>query len=80
MLIRLFIRAYQALVSPLLAFLGGPASGCRYEPSCSRYFLEAVERHGALKGCRLGLQRIARCHPWGGAGFDPVPEKDLHGS
>ncbi len=72
--IRVLIRLYQVLLSPVLAFLCGPASGCRFEPSCSRYFMEAVERHGSLRGSLLGFRRIFRCHPWGGAGFDPVPE------
>ena len=77
-LIRLFIRSYKLLVSPLLAWLtGGPGSGCRYEPSCSLFFLEACETHGVARGAWLGLKRIARCHPWGGQGFDPVPPRVL---
>ncbi len=71
--IRVAIRLYQALLSPALAFVCGPACGCRYEPTCSHYFLEAVERHGSQRGSWLGLRRILRCQPWGGAGFDPVP-------
>lgn len=73
LLIRIFIRLYQWTLSPLLSFITGPGGGCRFEPSCSRYFLEAVERHGALRGSWLGLKRLARCHPWGGTGWDPVP-------
>jgi putative membrane protein insertion efficiency factor len=62
------IRGYQLLISPVL-----PGT-CRYEPTCSQYGLEAVTRFGALKGGWLALKRIGRCHPWGGWGYDPVPE------
>jgi hypothetical protein len=61
------VRAYQLLVSPLL-----PPS-CRFLPSCSDYAMEAIGRHGALRGGGLALWRLARCHPWGGSGYDPVP-------
>lgn len=61
------IRLYQMLVSPLL----GPS--CRYYPSCSRYALVAIERHGALRGSWLALRRLARCHPWTPGGVDLVP-------
>ena len=74
LLLRFLIRAYQWTLSPLLSWLGGPGSGCRFHPTCSTYFLEAVERHGALRGSWLGVKRLARCHPWGGLGEDPVPE------
>jgi hypothetical protein len=47
---------------------------CRYQPSCSAYALEAIETHGVTRGYALALKRIGRCHPWGGAGYDPVPE------
>ena len=60
------ISAYKVLFSPL--FTGS----CRFEPSCSAYMAEAVRTHGALKGVGLGLRRLARCHPFGGHGFDPV--------
>jgi uncharacterized protein len=61
------IRFYRRGISPFT-----PPS-CRYTPTCSAYALEAVERHGALRGCWLALRRILRCHPWGGWGYDPVP-------
>jgi hypothetical protein len=63
----LLIRAYQLFVSPVLP----PA--CRYYPSCSAYAAEAVERWGFWRGIGLAGRRLARCHPWGGQGFDPVP-------
>ena len=66
MLIRL-VRGYQLAISPLL-----PAS-CRYYPSCSAYALEALERYGSLKGMRLAIGRILRCHPFRPGGYDPVP-------
>jgi putative membrane protein insertion efficiency factor len=61
------IRLYQWCVSPLL-----PAA-CRYDPTCSAYAVEAIERHGLMRGGWLTLRRLLRCHPWGGAGYDPVP-------
>ena len=61
------VRGYQLLLRPLLP----PA--CRFEPSCSRYAIDAVERHGALRGSWLAARRVGRCHPWGGSGHDPVP-------
>ena len=74
--IRILIRSYQLTLSPLLQTLGGPGSGCRFEPTCSEYFLKAVDQHGAVRGSWLGLKRIGRCHPWGGCGQDPVPAAD----
>ena len=72
-LIRICIRVYQVTLSPLLAALGGSGSGCRFHPTCSEYFLQAIESRGTVRGIFLGLKRIARCHPWGGSGEDPVP-------
>ena len=74
-LVRLLIRIYQWTLSPFLRLLCGPNSGCRFTPTCSAYFLEAVEAHGVLHGSWLGLKRLARCQPWGGSGSDPVPER-----
>ena len=63
------IRFYQRFISPLTP----PA--CRFTPTCSQYTLEAIQKYGALKGTWLGIKRIYRCHPWGGSGYDPVPER-----
>lgn len=65
----LLIRFYQVCISPLK-----PAS-CRFSPTCSQYALEAFRRHGPVKGLMLTVWRILRCNPWGGSGYDPVPEK-----
>ena len=72
-MIRTMIRGYQRGISPVLHAVGGPGSGCRFDPTCSRYFLHAVETHGPWRGSWLGIRRIFRCHPWGGWGYDPVP-------
>ena len=66
-LVLISISLYQGALSPFIA------SSCRYTPSCSNYSWEAVDRYGTLRGTWLGLKRLARCHPWGGQGFDPVP-------
>lgn len=70
--IRLVIRFYQRVLGPMLKFTAGPAAGCRFTPSCSNYFLQAVELHGPGRGAWYGICRILRCHPWGGSGYDPV--------
>ncbi len=67
------VRGYQVIISPVLHFVTGPFSGCRFSPTCSQYFIDAVRVHGSLKGSWLGIRRIGRCHPWGGQGHDPVP-------
>jgi len=67
--LRATVRLYQLTLSSLAV------GGCRYAPSCSQYAIDALERHGALRGAWLALRRIARCHPWGGAGYDPVPHR-----
>ncbi len=61
------IRIYQVTIGPVL-----PPS-CRYQPTCSHYTYQAIERYGVLRGTWLGLKRIARCQPFGGSGYDPVP-------
>ena len=65
------IRIYQKLVSPLLG------KNCRYQPTCSRYTYDAIERFGVLRGTSLGVKRLGRCHPLREGGYDPVPERDL---
>lgn len=65
------VRAYQLTLAPL--FTGS----CRFEPSCSRYAMTALEQHGLLKGAWLAIRRLARCHPLGGSGLDPVPPPRL---
>jgi putative membrane protein insertion efficiency factor len=70
---RLLLRIYKLTVSPFLHWLAGPGAGCRFEPTCSEYFAEAVEAHGFLRGARLGIKRVCRCNPWCDGGFDPVP-------
>lgn len=69
------VHVYRWTLSPAKTFLFGPMGRCRFTPSCSEYALEALRRHGALAGSWLALKRICRCHPWGGCGLDPVPDK-----
>lgn len=61
------VRLYQLTLSPWLGM------NCRFQPTCSVYAIEALETHGVIKGGWLAIRRIARCHPWGGSGYDPVP-------
>lgn len=63
------VKTYRLLLSPWVG------SGCRFEPTCSAYALQALERHGALLGSCLTLKRLGRCHPWCAGGCDPVPER-----
>ncbi|SPF77384.1 Putative membrane protein insertion efficiency factor [Aliiroseovarius pelagivivens] len=63
------IRAYRLIFSPWVGF------NCRYQPTCSAYALEALQKHGAFKGGWIAAKRIARCNPWGSCGYDPVPGK-----
>lgn len=62
-----FIKLYKITLSP---FTG---NACRYQPTCSHYGIEAIQKHGAMKGTFLTVKRICSCHPWGGHGYDPVP-------
>ena len=62
------VRAYRVTFSPIVGH------GCRYQPTCSAYALEALEKHGAIKGAWLTVRRIGRCHPLGGSGIDNVPD------
>ena len=71
--LKALVRLYQLTLSPIV---GG---ACRFDPSCSAYALEALDRHGAWKGSRLTLARLLRCHPLGSAGYDPVPEAEEGG-
>jgi hypothetical protein len=65
------VRLYQRVT-------GGRPSPCRFVPSCSNYALDALEAHGAVRGSTLTIRRLCRCHPWGGHGWDPVPEGKHH--
>jgi uncharacterized protein len=67
-LLSLPVRAYRAVFSPWVGF------NCRYDPTCSAYALEALHKHGGIKGGWLAIKRIGRCHPWGGRGIDDVPD------
>ena len=64
----LIVKAYQVIASPLLG------ANCRYNPTCSAYTLEALKKFGIIKGGLLSIKRVAKCHPWGGSGHDPVPK------
>lgn len=68
------VRVYQMVISPYLA------PRCRFQPTCSHYMIEAVQAHGGARGGWLGLKRIAKCHPWGGFGYDPVPQGGSNGA
>jgi putative membrane protein insertion efficiency factor len=66
----ILIRVYQILLSPFL-----PANSCRFYPTCSQYTIEAIQKHGTIKGMYLGMKRILKCHPYHEGGYDPVPEQ-----
>ena len=65
------IKIYQFLISPLIG------KNCRFNPTCSNYAMEALKKHGLILGMYYSIIRISRCHPWGGSGHDPVPNKKL---
>ena len=65
----LLVRFYQTAISPFTP------SSCRFEPTCSTYMIQALQKHGLLYGGFLGLKRIVSCNPWGRTGYDPVPNK-----
>ena len=69
-LVALPVHAYRLLLSPWIG------NGCRYQPTCSVFALQALDRHGAVRGGALMVGRLCRCHPWGGHGYDPVPGVD----
>jgi hypothetical protein len=71
----LLIQLYRWTLSPVLVFLFGGGTGCRFTPTCSQYAAGAIRQHGALAGGWMGFKRICRCHPLGGCGHDPVPNK-----
>lgn len=76
-MLKILLKVYKYTLSPFLSLLtGGPGTGCRFTPTCSEYFVEAVETHGCINGTWLGIKRLCRCHPWGGSGYDPVPERN----
>jgi hypothetical protein len=62
------VKGYKRYLSPLLP------NACRFQPTCSEYMIEAIEKHGILRGLYLGCKRIFRCNPWGNSGYDPVPD------
>jgi hypothetical protein len=68
-------RVFRALCLLWQGLMSGRPSPCRFTPTCSSYAIEALETHGALRGGVLTIRRLARCHPWGRYGFDPVPER-----
>ncbi|NQY66325.1 MAG: membrane protein insertion efficiency factor YidD [Flavobacteriales bacterium] len=65
-LLILIVRAYQFLISPFFA------PSCRFSPTCSVYSIDAINKHGPIKGLGLTIKRFSSCHPWGGSGYDPV--------
>ena len=71
-------RCLRAPIHGYQVLMGGRMSPCRFTPSCSTYAMESLSEHGAVRGSWLAIKRIARCNPWGGTGFDPVPARHDH--
>ena len=67
------VKLYRVAISPWLGM------NCRFQPTCSEYAIEALQRHGVFRGSWLAAKRIGRCHPWGGSGYDPVPDDNHDG-
>ncbi len=82
----LLLKGYHFFLSPLLHVLVGFGAGCRFEPSCSQYAVEALRTQGVRRGLKMSFRRICKCHPWGGGGYDPLPQhpqninSESHGS
>ena len=70
------LRIYRSVISPMFVAMFSPMGlGCRFTPTCSEYAMDAVRNHGAIRGTVLAARRLGRCHPWGGCGCDPVPQR-----
>jgi putative membrane protein insertion efficiency factor len=65
------LKIYKKFISPVLERVFGKA--CRFTPTCSEYIIVALEKFGTKRGLKLGVKRVLKCHPWGGSGYDPVP-------
>jgi uncharacterized protein len=74
------IHVYRWTLSPAQIFFFGPTAGCRFTPTCSQYGIDAICGRGAVAGSWLTVKRICRCHPFGGCGHDPVPQKNFQPS
>lgn len=79
-LIRLGVKVYQWVFSPAIHMLMGPQAGCRYTPTCSVYFEQAVKEHGVFRGSLMGIRRICTCNPFYRGGFDPIKPRVSSGT
>lgn len=70
------VAVYRKVISPVIHAIAGPSFGCRYMPTCSQYAEQALKTHPPLKALKLIFCRVSSCHPWGGSGYDPVPEPE----